>query len=295
MVSSLYSHIDSFKLLLNSPADVRVLAQPAWWTSQHSLTILGVVVPIFVAAMVWIVLLPRHIEKKTQQLAVEIQRREQTERQRVIEVERSRIARDLHDALGAALTQIQLLSIRSSRNSNMPEKGRAQFTEISKKSLKMVSMLDEIVWAVNPANDSLDHLATYFCHFTQEFFSNTPIQCRLDVAEDFPCVPITSEVRHELYLAVSEALNNTAKHSRATEVWFSMNWQNHTVQISIEDNGCGFFLAKPTDGDGLANIRHRLERIGGDFVCESRPGAGTIYRLQLPLKHDFGKRITQPT
>jgi signal transduction histidine kinase len=280
------SEVNSFELLLNSPADVQVLARPSWWTLRHTLTILGVVIPIVLVAFVWIMILRRQVEKRTRELAVEIKRREQTDRQRVIEGERSRIARDLHDALGAALTQIRFLSIRGSRAPEMPEKSRAQLVRISEKSFEMVSSLDEIVWAVNPANDSLDKLVPYLCHIAEDFFSNSPIRCRLDVDENFPYAPLTSEVRHDLYLAVREVLNNTAKHSRATEVWFRIHWQNHAIRITIEDNGRGFLPPDPPNGDGLANVRHRLEKIGGCFQFETQLGSGTICRLWLPVERE---------
>lgn len=286
--------INSFELLLNSPTDVQILTRPSWWTLRHTLTILGVTAPVVLIAFVWIFVLRRQVEKRTRQLAVEIQRHEQTERQRDIEAERSRIARDLHDALGAALTQIRFLSIRGSRASQMPEKSRAQMLRISEKSLEMVSALDEIVWAVNPANDSLDKLVPYLCHIAEDFFSSSTIHCRLDVDENFSSAPLTAEVRHDLYLAVREALNNIAKHSQATEVWFRINWHNHAIRITIEDNGLGFLLSDPSNGDGLANIHHRLEKIGGHFECETHPGTGTVCRLWLPLEPKAEPQKTIP-
>ena len=284
--------INSFELLLNSPTDVQILTRPSWWTLRHTLTILGVTIPVVLIAFVWIFILRRQVEKRTRQLAVEIQRHEQTNRQRVVEGERSRIARDLHDSLGAALTQIRFLSIRGSRASQMPEKSRAQMVRISEKSLEMVSALDEIVWAVNPANDSLDKLVPYLCHIAEDFFSSSPIRCRLDVDENFSSAPLTAEVRHDLYLAVREVLNNIAKHSQATEVWFRINWHNHAIQITIEDNGRGFLLSDSSNGDGLANIRHRLEKIGGHFECETHPGTGTVCRLWLPLEQKAEQQKT---
>ncbi len=275
--------VSSFELLLNSPADVQILARPSWWTLRHTLAILGVMAPIVFAAFVWIIILRRLVEKRTRQLAIEIQRHNQTERQRVVEVERSRIARDLHDALGAALTQIRFLSIRGSRAAQMPEKSRAQMARISEKSLEMVSSLDEIVWAVNPANDSLDKLVPYLCHIAEDFFNGSPIRCRLDVDENFPPTPLTSEVRHDLYLAVREVLTNIAKHSQASEVWFRINSLNQAINITIADNGHGFVAPESSVGDGLGNIRHRLEKMGGRFEYETHSGSGTVCRLWLPL------------
>jgi signal transduction histidine kinase len=157
--------------------------------------------------------------------------------------------------------------------------------QVSEKSREMVASLDEIVWAVNPANDSLASLANYLCHLAEEFFRATPVRCRLDVADALPSAPLRSEVRHHLYLAVREALNNIAKHSEATEVWLRIHALEPELRIELEDNGRGF-APRPADtaGDGLANMRQRLERIGGRFECETRPGAGAICRFVLRLE-----------
>jgi signal transduction histidine kinase len=276
--------IDSFELLLNSPADVRVLQRPSWWTGRHALTVLGAMSLIILVSLIWITQLRRQVEERSQLLATEVRRHEQTERQRALEQERARISRDLHDDLGASLTQIRLLSALESRDAQLPPTSRSRMSQVTEKSRQMVASLDEIVWAVNPANDSLPSLATYLCQFAEEFLRPTAIRCRLDVPDSLPHLPLTSEVRHNLYLAVREALNNIAKHSEATEVWLRIQCQDHTIRIGLEDNGRGFsFPAEAFAGDGLGNMRSRLERIGGHFECQTQNGAGTVCRIWMPL------------
>lgn len=277
--------IDSFELLLNSPADVRVLARPSWWTVRHTLTLLGGMTFFVFASFVWIALLRRQVEERSNQLATEIRRHEHTERQRELEAERTRIAQDLHDDLGASLTQIRFLSAVESRDSQLPETTRGRMKQVSEKSREMVASLDEIVWAVNPANDSLPNLANYLCHFAEEFFRSTPVRCRLDVDEALPAIPLTAEMRHNLYLAVREALNNIARHSLATEIWLRVRFQSSAgLSIIIEDNGCGFTTRADVTGDGLGNMRQRLEKIGGRFELETRAGSGVVCRLILPVE-----------
>jgi signal transduction histidine kinase len=163
--------------------------------------------------------------------------------------------------------------------------------QVSEKSRQMVASLDEIVWAVNPANDSLPSLATYLCQFAEELFRPTAIRCRLDVADSLPVAPLTSEVRHNVYLAVREALNNVAKHSQATEVWLRIHWNDGALRIALEDNGCGFASPPATmAGEGLANMRRRLEAIGGHFEYQSQPGAGTTCSIWLPLPNGRNSR-----
>ena len=275
--------IDSFELLLNSPRDIRVLTRPSWWTIRHTVSVMGVMLFVLAAAVVWITLLRRQVEERSLQLTAEIKNREQAEHQRALEEERARIAQDLHDDLGATLTEIRFLSAVESCDSLVPLTTRSQLRKVSEKSHQLVSSLDEIVWAVNPANDSLSSLANYLCHVAEEFFRTTPVRCRLDVDESLPVVALNSEVRHNLYLSIREALNNVAKHSQATEAWLRIHWQNQTLHITVEDNGCGFTDTNgaASNGNGLPNMRHRLEKIGGRFECDTRPGAGTVCRVCL--------------
>lgn len=274
--------IDSFELLLDSPSDVRVLARPSWWTFRHTLTVLGGMLFVMIAGLIWITLLRRQVEERSLQLAMEVKSREKAEHQRALEMERARIAQDLHDDLGATLTEIRFLGAVKSRDSLVPEATRLQLREISEKSRQMVSSLDEIVWAVNPANDSLPSLAVYLRHVAEEFFRTTEMRCRLDVDQSLPPVALTSEVRHNLYLIVREALNNIAKHAQASETWLRIHWEDETLYIAIEDNGCGFNpLTTASQRNGLSNMRCRLEKIGGHFECDSRPGSGTICRFTL--------------
>ncbi len=276
--------VDSFELLLNSPSDIRVLARPSWWTFRHTLTIIGVMVIVIVVSLIWITQLHRQVEERSLQLASEIKAREQAEYQRALEAERTRIAQDLHDELGATLTEIRFLGAVKSRDSLIPETTRSHLKEVSEKSRQMVSSLDEIVWAVNPANDSLPNLANYLCHVAEEFFRATEMRCRLDVDQSLPEVTLTSEVRHNLYLVVREALNNVVKHSHATEAWLRIHWKDKILHIEIEDNGSGFIRKNGSSpGNGLPNMSRRLKKIGGVFECDARPGHGTICRINLSL------------
>jgi signal transduction histidine kinase len=247
------------------------------------MALIGGMVFVILAALVWITLLHRQVKEQTTRLTIEIKGREQTEYQRALEEERARIASDLHDQLGAALTEIRFLGVTESRDLSVPAATRSLLVKVSEKSRQMVSSLDEIVWAINPANDSLANLADYLCQAAEEFFSATEIRCRLDVDESLPSVPLTSEVRHNLYLVVREALNNIAKHSRATEAWLRIHWKDQILQVFIEDNGCGFDNDFIFSGNGLPNMRRRLEKIGGRFEIDRQPDSGMVCRICLPL------------
>lgn len=204
------------------------------------------------------------------------------ERERAIEHERSRIAQDMHDDLGARLTEIMLLSDVAERNTSSEIK--PHITRIGKASRDLVQSLDAIVWAVNPRNDSLNNLGVYIYEYLERFLGMSTLRYRLDVPDQLPDKALSSAARHNLFLVVKESLNNIVKHAEATEVWFRLRFENSVLSISIEDNGKGFARDKtsPT-GNGLDNMRLRLEKIGGSFSIQSEPGKGTQTKIQFPL------------
>jgi signal transduction histidine kinase len=156
----------------------------------------------------------------------------------------------------------------------------------------VIKSLDEAVWAVNPRNDSLSHLVDYIGQFAVEFLRSANVRCRVDLLEDSPDHPVSAEVRHNLLLVVKEALNNIVRHSEATEAWLRVKFTGNRFCLTIEDNGKGFAVPAAGNGqaeaDGLLNMRHRMEEIGGKFEIRSSPGAGTtisfIFPWSAPLK-----------
>jgi signal transduction histidine kinase/ligand-binding sensor domain-containing protein len=201
-----------------------------------------------------------------------------------VERERTRIARDIHDDLGASLTEIGYMGALAVRDSKTLQEAREQFGRIMVRTRELARSLDETVWSVNPKNDSPGHLATYLCHMAREFLEPTAIRCRLDVAPELPEVTLTAELRHNMLLVVKECLNNAVKHSGATELWLRLKVQEGVLAIEVSDNGHGFVLeAVREEGNGLRNMASRMQEIGGQFQVRSAPGQGTVIRLRLPL------------
>jgi ligand-binding sensor domain-containing protein/signal transduction histidine kinase len=206
------------------------------------------------------------------------------EEKHAVEKERTRIAQDIHDELGASLTRIALLTELGQKHREQPQEVFSDLGKISLTAREAVRAMDAIVWAVNPRNDSLDHFANYVSQFAEEFFRLTPIRCRLDVPADLPEHPLSTEARHQLFLAVKESFNNVVRHSGAGEVWLRLRCEEGQFRVLIEDNGCGLPAGGPGAGhDGLANIRSRVERLGGRVGVESQPGRGIRIELKLPL------------
>jgi signal transduction histidine kinase len=214
-------------------------------------------------------------------------RLERVERQHEMEQERSRIARDLHDDLGTNLTQIGLLSALANREKTPADEAKELVQQVRGVAREMVIALDEIVWAVNPKNDSLAGLVGYLGHFAEEFFRPTNIRLRLDIPSQLPSIPLSAESRHHLFLAFKETVNNTARHSGATQVQLRVEILANEVVIGMEDNGCGFEIQSDSfrAGNGLANMKRRLEQIGGRTELKSTPGKGTTVVFHAPLKN----------
>jgi len=214
-------------------------------------------------------------------------RLERVERQREMEKERARIARDLHDDLGTSLTQISMLSALANREKTSVDEAKELIQTVHGRAREMVIALDEIVWAVNPKNDSLPGLASYLAHFAEEFFRPTGIRFRLNIPPQLPSLPVSAESRHHLFLAFKEALNNTARHSGATLIQVSVEILADEAAIQVEDNGCGFESkadASSQSGNGLINMRRRLEQIGGRTELQSLSGKGTTVIFHVPLQ-----------
>jgi signal transduction histidine kinase len=208
------------------------------------------------------------------------------EQQNALARERSRIAQDLHDDLGANLTEISFLSTLLARQ---PEKesGAAHLNRIHRTARHLLQALDEIVWATNPKNDTLDSFLGYVGHFAQEFLGAAGIACRLDLPAQPPEIRLSAEQRHNLFLATKEALNNAAKYSGATEIWIRLSLEPGEIKLSVEDNGQGFVPeAVQGDGNGLLNMSQRLAAVGGRLEINSVPRQGTSVRLRIPLPPD---------
>ncbi len=203
-----------------------------------------------------------------------------------LEQERARIARDLHDQLGASLTQVAFLGELIESDRDQPEEVSAHAKQISHTARETTRVLDEIVWAVNPANDTLDSLANYLCKYTQEYLAVTGVRCRIEMPSVIEPIPVPPDLRHNVFMAAKEAVTNIVRHSKASEAHFRLQITPLSFIIEIEDNGCGIpslneVVAKSRHG--LSNMRHRIEDLGGTFSIRSKTSGGTIVCFTMPL------------
>lgn len=223
------------------------------------------------------------------------------EQAHAIERDRTRIAHDLHDEVGSGLTQLSILT-HAALDTNTGEKEQvSSLRQIERTVTEMTAAIDEIVWAVNPSHDSLESLVSYLSGVVQEFTQRVGLQCNIEVPFDLERMEVTAEFRHELYLAVREALQNVAKHAGATEVRFSVRHEAAGFVFRLEDNGRGFppgaTAADPASakGLGLESLRQRIAKLGGTMRLENREEGGALVEFRLAMRRqEQSHPLSQP-
>ncbi|HSI64735.1 MAG TPA: ATP-binding protein, partial [Candidatus Saccharimonadia bacterium] len=190
--------------------------------------------------------------------------------------ERVRIARDMHDQLGASLTQISLITDLMA-SEGMEDKRIGQLARTARQAS---TALDEIVWAVNPRHDHLGSVLEYLGQQAVNLLEPAGLRCRLDIPQAAPDRHLPAEFRHQLFLIVREAINNAIKHASAKEVSLSAEVTESSLRLVIADDGRGG--ASQSGGEGLHNMRSRAETLGGDCQIHSAAGKGTTVELKVP-------------
>ena len=251
-----------------------------WWFNPF-LAILGAVV----LALIFFLESRRRVRRKLERIA----------RERELEHERARIAQDIHDDLGASLTRIGMLSQSAAGDLSDPPRATANLNLIYDTTRELTRAMDEIVWAVNPRHDTLESLTNYISRFAQDFLETAQIRCRLAMPLQVPEASVRSEVRHNLFLAFKEALNNAVKHSRANEVRITLQFVRGGFTLGVADNGVGFDQQRVSGGvhpagNGLRNLRSRLAQVGGHSQIHSAPGEGTRIEFFVPQPNVGGGR-----
>jgi len=213
---------------------------------------------------------------------------ERLELLRAVERERARIAQDLHDDLGTDLSRLAMLSDLAQVDADRPANVRRHLDEIFQSADDMVHKVDEIVWAVNPANDALENFNSYLVETAQQVFNAAGVRLRLDVAVPPLAVKLNSTLRHHVFLVLKEAMNNVVKHAGAAEVHLTVRLEGTRLRLELADNGRGFVLSQipgsESGHDGLQNMRARVAEVGGTLVIDSAPSQGTMVRVEVPLK-----------
>ena len=221
--------------------------------------------------------------KERERLKLENERKEFEKQMAVMAAqqnERDRISADMHDELGSGVTAIRLMSeiVKSKMNTMaLPE-----IDKISNSANELLNKMNTIIWTMKSSNDTLESMIAYVRAHATEYFDSTPIQCSVRTPVNIPDIDMSGEKRRNIFLAVKESLTNIIKHAQATEVDINITTYSDRLVIEVADNGKGMDVTNTRRfGNGLANMRRRMESIGGTLTFHQNNG--TTLRFELDL------------
>jgi signal transduction histidine kinase len=269
-------NLTDMRLTIRNPADIVIRRAPPWWTTGRLLALAGALAAVLALSSAWVFSLRRRVTAQTEIIREKVGRETRW-------VERSRIARDIHDDVGSALTQITLLGDLGRRGGREPREMEEQFDRISSQAREAVRALDAIVWTVNPKNDSLSVTVSYLCQTVQDLTRDAGIRCRLEIPDEIPEMVLGAMVRHNLLLAGKEAVHNVLKHAGSGVLRLRMECRAKDLRLEVSDDGCGFETAAASNlRTGLDSMRQRMADVGGTLELSSAPGQGTTVAFVLP-------------
>ena len=235
-------------------ASLRIAIVPPFWMTSWFLSL------TFFAAVSAVGRGVRYLELRKMKRQMQM-----LEAERALDRERSRISQDMHDEVGSTLTRIAILGELAQRNIARQEETKVQLQKISEMSRDVIDNLGEIVWALNPKNDTLDNLLAYTRQYVAEYLEVTPLRCTLDFPEQPPRFPSPPKRGGIFFLTVKEAVHNIVKHANATDVCVQCTMAGTRLCITIKDNGRGFSsAAESRGGNGLTNMKKRIDDIDGN-------------------------------
>ena len=257
------------------PASLVVIVEPFFWQTWWFRAFLVAASVAMVIAATW------YASRNRFRLALQ-----RSESARALETERSRISRDMHDEVGASLTEIAILSEVALRTGSGTA-GNAHLQRIGEKSRATIDSIGEIVWAIDPRNDAGDRFVAYLREYAADYLESAGPRAILA----FPASPgpgrFTADFRRTVVLILKEALANAVRHGRPRSVKVNLLLEGGQLSLVIADDGVGFdpsaVVGRAHGEDGLDNMRQRAAAAGGELVVRSSPGQGTTVECRLPL------------
>ncbi|MDQ6761781.1 MAG: histidine kinase, partial [Bacteroidota bacterium] len=253
---------------------------PPWWATWWAYTLYGLITGVILYTFY-----RDHINR--------IKRRQAKEINIIVaaqEEERRRISRDLHDDIGARLTNINMLSALGQQKINEPQETSEYLKRISNEIQTSGEALDDIVWSIDSKNDSIEEVTARMRRYAADVFDGTAI--RYTIIADEKSLPSNLSIgkRRDLFFAFKETINNIQKHAMATEVNINIEAKDNNLLMQVTDNGKGFDTGKPTHRNGLKNIQQRMQKWGGTCTVQSSAGKGAILKIKLPVSTPSLKR-----
>lgn len=259
------NHKDSWS---ENAAEVKIIIAPPIYKTWYFLI---VAFGLF-SALTWTII-RYYSQRKLKEQLLEL------ERQREVENIRMRISRDIHDDIGSGLTRISLLSelLKTASGTN-PEFMKSQIDKIISSSHQMIGDLGEIVWSTNPIHDNLNSLLGFLRNYMEELMDDVQQEYQIDFPVLEESVELHPDLKRNLFLALKEGINNAVKYAKANCIRLRCTLQGNTYQFVLEDDGIGFDTQNTREfGNGIRNIKKRIELCHGTAEVHSSPGKGTTW------------------
>jgi two-component sensor histidine kinase len=251
---------------------MQVIILSPWWTSWWFVLLSAVFFILFITNIVRVIFAKKI---RDQQRIIE--------KQKAVEHERARISKDMHDDMGSGLSKIAIMSELLKTNLK-EERETEQVEKISRTAKDLVDSMGQIVWAMNPENDSLENLAAYIREYTLDFFDESLIECKFIFPDEINTIKLTQQQRRNVFLVIKESLNNILKYAESTEVQVQLFIRSKKLHLIISDNGKGFDVSQTRRfGNGLINMKKRMEEIGGEYQIQSTLTNGTTTTISVLL------------
>jgi signal transduction histidine kinase/ligand-binding sensor domain-containing protein len=254
----------------NELYQLSVIIRPPFWQTWWFYTLVGF---FFIGLTVFIT--QKIARRKLKQKIGEL------ERQQALDKERQRISREMHDDIGAGLTQIILMS--DSAKNKATAANEKELLDISSTSRRLVNNMSEIIWSLNPENKTLEQLLSYMREQLHKQLEYSGISYRIDLPDGGSDVLLSNEQLRNMLLVTKEIVNNAIKYSQADTISVSARCGQGFLHFEVKDDGAGFDLQKKYSGNGLRNIRQRTEEIGGRLTIDSAAGRGSRFLCAFPL------------
>jgi len=255
-------------------AVLKLRVRPHWWETKTAV-IAGILSLFTVLGLVGWAYANRRIQAAEGKRALD----------RAVVKERERIAQDMHDDLGARLTQLSFQGELLKRSLDEPKKVNDGLDEVVSGVRQTAQALDEIVWMTNPRNDQLDRLISHLAQFATEMADGVGWKLELSLPDSIPNCVVEGASRHEMVMAVKEVINNASKHSGCRVLQFEVRVISGVLSLCVSDDGCGFEVAQSEEkGNGLFQLKRRIKSIGGEVQLKTELGRGTRVVLSVPLK-----------
>ena len=208
---------------------------------------------------------------------------EEREAQQKLQVIRDDIARDLHDDIGASLSNINILNELAKRNANNPLKANEYLTKASEDIQHVSEGLNDIVWNINPKYDDLENLFIKMKRYAADMMDGKNIKYEIIFPNKTDGITLDMHKRKDLYFIFKEAVNNLIKYSEADNAFISLHIQHQHLKLIIKDDGKGFNKDTVVYGNGLQNIKHRAAIIHSLLNIQSSAGNGTLITMEMDL------------